>query len=296
MSALLAACTANPPTHCTVVPAASLPLQAASGHVYTDVMLNGQPVQMIVDTGANITVVSRAAADRLHLSAIPAGHAMGIGGSVQASLFLTDSFQIGRLRGKRFPLLVSDIAFPLGKQTADGLLGVDFLSSYDLDFNLPARRLDLFSVSGQCGAEVPFLDGPISHAPLLPSGHRLDFRPRVAVTMNGRRMIAMIDTGAPHTVMFRDAAELAGLSMDMAGAQHVAAARGIGRHSVEAVLVTAPLVGLGALTIRNMPVEIIDQYAGADDADMIIGMDFVARIHVWFSFTTHDLVMQAPSR
>jgi hypothetical protein len=237
-----------------------------------------------------------ATADRLHLQAIPAGHALGIGGSIQASLSFTRSFQIGRLRGKRFPLLISDINFPVGAQSADGLLGADFLSSYDVDFDLALQRMDLFSVTGGCSAGAAFLDGPLFHAPLLPSGHRLDFRPRVAVRIHGRRFVAMIDTGAPHTVMFRDAAFLAGLSMDMPGAQHLVAARGVGQRAVPAVQVTAPLIDVGDITVHNMPVEIIDQFASDDDADMIIGMDLLLRVHAWFSFATHDLVMQFPPR
>jgi clan AA aspartic protease (TIGR02281 family) len=251
---------------------------------------------MIVDTGAQVTVVSQRTADRLGLQATPAGHAMGIGGAIDASLFFTRSFQIGQLRGRRFPLLISDFNFPVGAQTADGLLGADFLSSYDVDFDLPEARLDLYSVRGGCGPGAAFLDPPLFHAPLLASGQRLDFRPRVAVRINGQRFLAMIDTGAPRTVMFRDAADRAGFGLNSPGAQHVRAARGVGQRAVAAVLTLAPLVEVGDIGVRNMPIEVVDQVVQNDDPDMLIGMDFLVRVHTWFSFATHDVVMQVPPR
>ena len=292
----VAGCAADGPKRCTAARVASLPLQAGSGHVFTDVMLNGQNVRMIVDTGANITVVSRVTANRLGLRAVPAGEANGIGGWTSASLFYTNSFQLGRLRGKRFPLLVSDINFPIGANDADGLLGTDFLSSYDIDFDVFAQRMNFLTLTGPCSAGSAFMDGPLFHAKLLPSGHTLDFRPRVAVRIGGRRFVALIDTGAPRSVMFRDAAHLAGLEMDAPGARPVAAARGVGGRGVSAVLLVAPLVNVGEIGVHNMPVEVIDQYASGDDADMIIGMDFMARVHAWFSFATQTLIMQYPPR
>ena len=57
--AFLAACAADPPKPCAMAHATSLPLQIGSGHFFTDVILNGEPVRMIVDTGANVTVVSQ---------------------------------------------------------------------------------------------------------------------------------------------------------------------------------------------------------------------------------------------
>jgi predicted aspartyl protease len=294
--AALAGCAAESPAHCTIAPAASLPLQAGSGHVFTTVVLNGQPVRMIVDTGAQVTVVSRQVADQLGLRAMPAGHATGIGGAIDASLFFTKTFQIGQLHGRHFPLLISDFNFPLGAQAADGLLGADFLSSYDVDVDNPDMRLDLYTVTGGCGPGAAFLDPPLFHAPLLPSGKSLDFRPLVAVRMNDRRFLAMVDTGSPRTIMFHNAAERAGLGMDMPGARPVKAARGVGQRAVPAVLVVAPLITIGEIGVHNMPIEIVDQVAHGDDPDMLIGLDLLVRVHAWFSFATHDLVMQVPPR
>jgi hypothetical protein len=40
-----------------------------------------------------------------------------------------------------------------------------------------------------------------------------------------------------------------------------------------------------------MPVEIVDQRSD-EDADMLLGLDFLSRVHVWLSFSSRTLVMQ----
>ena len=52
-------------------------------------------------------------------------------------------------------------------------------------------------------------------------------------------------------------------------------------------------VTIGGLTVTHLPVAIIDQ-AAPDDTDMILGMDFMSRVHTWFSFSSKTLILQYP--
>jgi len=291
----LASCSGGGASRCIVAPAASLPLVVDAGHIDTDVILNGQTVRMVVDTGASMTAVSRATAEQLRLDTRGAGVATGIGGNSGVSLFYTTRFQIGRLSGGRFPLAVGDFALPNG---VNGLLGVDFLSSYDVDLDLIGGRVNLAAVSG-CAPKAQFLPGKLYQVPLVDYGDKTirrttDLRPRVAVRIGGHFLTALIDTGSPGTLIFRDAASVAGLGADATDSDFVSTRRGVGHGSVKAMVVRTPSMSFGEVALHNMPVTVVDQHSAGDHIDMIIGMDILARMHAWISFSTNTLVLQYP--
>lgn len=93
------------------------------GHFWADVVLNGVSRRMLVDTGATSTTISRTTA-----KAVGASVDEGLGvlvdtanGQALAHRATLGSLQLGSIRAKDFPVLVSD---------TDGtdLLGIDFLS------------------------------------------------------------------------------------------------------------------------------------------------------------------------
>ena len=279
-------------TRCALARGADLPLYDDGRHIYTTVVLNGVPVRMLVDTGATVTVVSRATALRLGLELAAAGRAAGVGGAVESFSFTTRSFQIGRLHGTRFPLQVSDLVIPIGHGTAEGLLGVDFLASYDVDLDLPGRTATLFAATGNCTAPSSALGGRLYAAKLVRPRNPHDFRPMVHVTIGGRTKLALVDTGAPATALFRNAAHDLGLpDAAFAAAPHLVAG-GIGPERIAAARFIAPPITVGELTVTHMPVAVLDQDSGQDGVDMFLGLDFLRRVHGWFSFSSDTLIMQ----
>ncbi len=60
------------------------------------------------------------------------------------------------------------------------------------------------------------------------------------------------------------------------------------------MVVRAPSISFGEVALHNMPVTVVDQHSAGDHIDMIIGMDILARMHVWISFSTNTLVLQYP--
>jgi predicted aspartyl protease len=103
----------------------------------------------------------------------------------------------------------------------------------------------------------------------------------------------VIDTGAPHTVIFRDTARLANLlEGDVLQAGTIT---GVGTRNVHADLrLSAPVV-IGDLTVMNMPVVVADQ-RHPSGVDMLLGYDFVTRTHLWIARAAKMLIMQYPPR
>jgi predicted aspartyl protease len=110
------------------------------------------------------------------------------------------------------------------------------------------------------------------------------------------KLNAVIDTGAMSSLLFRPAAERIGLPVD---AILAAAGRQVGGLALQPArgaygTLRVP-VNIGALRITNLPVAIADQRV-ATGVDMLLGYDFVSRVHVWISHSSHTVMLQYPAR
>ena len=272
--------------------ATELPLSYTHHHLETTALLNGKPAVLFIDTGAEETVLVAAAASRLSLPLEPAGTATGIGGSASRYVFVARRFQIGTLHGTRLTLAASDTAFgPESK--IDGLLGVDFLAAYDLDLDLKEHKALLFAKIAGCSHPTAVLTGQLYGVPMIGSSNPNDHRPFVSVEVGGKRMVALIDSGSPGTVIFRNAARRLGLDIANLPGDRRFKVGGMGPGHPDAVRHVLTPMTVGDLTISNMPAAIVDQHS-FDEADMLLGLDFLSRVHVWYSFSSHTLVMQYP--
>ena len=79
-----------------------------------------------------------------------------------------------------------------GGRRIAGLLGRDFISPFDLDIDLPQHRLSLYEVHG-CGAA--FLPWRTPYA-AIPAATPMGAALVVPVSVDGRSLRALIDTGA----------------------------------------------------------------------------------------------------
>ncbi len=248
---------------------------------------------MIFDTGAESTTVTSAAADRLHLQLEPGGFATGIGGTRSGYVFVAKTFQIGRLHGRSLELHASQMDFPAGPSPVDGLLGDDFLAAYDVDLDLPEHKAILFRVLEGCSRPSAALTGELDAIPMVAASDVNDHRPFVRVQVAGKTLTALVDSGASSTVIFRNAASRLGLHPDALQNDPHFRAGGIGPNSVNAVRHVMTPITVGDLIVQNVPAAIVDQRS-FDDADMLLGLDFLKHVHAWFSFSSRTLVIQYP--
>jgi predicted aspartyl protease len=294
---------ADAAAQCRLALVTVLPLSMVRGHATTRAVLNGVPVTMIVDTGAASTVVTQATADRLGIRGDDYGEATGIGGYVGVKTFFTRSFQIGRLGGTHLQLQVVGSNMPGEDASIGGLLGIDILKAYDVDLDLQGRTLSLFTLRHGCDRPAVAIAEPLYAAKLAPQpirtrfdalGYGEDPRPAVKVQIGDHRLTALIDTGAPMTTMYRNAAARIGLDPGGLTADKHYVVHGIGPRGVDAVRhVFAPMT-IGEVTVQNLRVDILDELSGDNRFDMLLGMDFFSRVHAWFSFSSGMLIMQIP--
>jgi clan AA aspartic protease (TIGR02281 family) len=161
------------------------------------VVINDRSADLIIDTGATTTVLNQAAAAILGLDRIagPSLKYTTVQGGGQATRATVASMRLA-------DLVLSDVPVAVTQETPeDGVLGLDVLSQFDLDVNLPKREIVLHQ-GGLCADEPP----PFSHGVLeLPAARLVrsgpGFRGRepylmVPVRLDGVATFGMLDSGA----------------------------------------------------------------------------------------------------
>jgi predicted aspartyl protease len=296
LAVLAAGCQSGAQDGCKVAHVTDLQLTYSRGHILTPATLNDAQTNMIIDTGSQGTLVTKAAADRLALPIQFTDRlAVGIGGSRRLYSFYARSFRIGALHGEHLPLDVSAVDFTGFDPPADGLFGSDFLSAYDVDFDLWDHKARLFKVISGCSSPAAVLDEPLYMADLVQGGFPGDSSPYVHVQVGGKTLVAEVDSGASFTMIFRRAARRLGLrTEDLAADPHFKSA-GVGPETRDSVRHVMTPITIGEITISNLPVAIVDQNM-ADGTDMLLGTDFLSHVHVWLSFSSHTMVMQYPPK
>src|SRR5579863_9890794 len=167
---------------CQVAPRSMVPVDVVAGHLLVTVQVNDTPATFILDTGADRTLMGEDAVRRLGLErdGWVASVVRGIAGIEQRPNALPHSLRLGAAALRRHtltgdtsvtvgPLPVSVLA---GRPIA-GLLGRDFLSPFDLDLDLPDRRLTLYEVDDCAGAFLPWTTPYAAIPAAMPMGAAL---------------------------------------------------------------------------------------------------------------------------
>jgi hypothetical protein len=104
---------------------------------------SAESVHLILDTGADRTVVAPQALGRLGISTLNAPQAMihGVTGSGQAGVVQVSSVQVGEARVGPLRIVAHDVALA----QADGLLGRDFLEQFTVTIDAVAQTVTLSS-------------------------------------------------------------------------------------------------------------------------------------------------------
>ena len=272
-----------------------LPLQASNAHVLVGLRLNSRPARLIFDTGAYTSLLSEAAVDRLglvHMRGEEIRNTLatvsGIGGARTARYVTAHNVELGGLHARDYNFTAADLPI----DWADGLLSIDLVSQFDIDLDFPESKIVLYKPAGDCSTPAAFLSGPLYSVALEPTGQ--DRRPRVRVMVGHQVLVALIDTGAPQSSIFRTAARRLGIDVPRAvsGARHTG---GIGPGQVASADIKLPELTVGDVVFGNMKVAVLDEAAG-DDTDMLLGADFQTKVHLWISYSSHTLIMQYPPR
>jgi predicted aspartyl protease len=253
------------------------------------VRINGGTANFLFDTGAERTIITAAAAKRLGVDAHYeyARQMRSIGGAVAGGDAKLRSFGFGGMVLGDFRILVGAVSLPsfLGKPI-DGLLGADFLSDYEVDLDLAHRRIILFAPP-PCPITAPAWTGPYATIEANRSLHDRLFFP---VSLDGNRLAALIDTGAQLTTLDADSATALGVTGTVLARDPITTLRGAAAEVVKSRAHRFAELRIDGETLRDQTIMVAK--LGLQDADLVIGADFLRWQRVWLSYRSHRIFLE----
>ena len=244
---------------------------SVAGVPVVPVSINQKPAQMILDTGAVATQMTRIWVATMGLH------------EAQSPIHAAD-FEIGKLK---FDAQLQVAPLPnIGSRA--GLLSLTSLRDYDVDIDFASHRLNFFSPDHCPGLIAYWAPDVMAVLPLtLNEGHI-----HIPVTVNGKAMSAVLDTGSLQTFMNKnDALRLFGLNETSPDVTIAAPTNGDPRLS--GYRHHFATLTFGDVTIKNPQVIILpDQTRSSDPGtlpEISLGMDVLAQLHLYAAFQERKL-------
>jgi predicted aspartyl protease len=236
--------------------------------------INGKSVSMLMDTGAYKTYLLRAEMDRqqILLSRVDED-AYGLGGRGQVWSARPDDVTIGGAHARRavFPVVdaMQDTSF-------GAIIGADFLLQADLEIALADKKVKFFKPENCGDRPLAYWDAQAQDVPLVLIPNSAS--PIIEVEINGKKIYAMIDTGASRSVIDVDAAKRMGITAESAGVTAGGEGRGLGNGALKTWNATFGSFTIGGETIKNPRIAITDFSAHTFNYsrhEMLLGQDFL---------------------
>jgi predicted aspartyl protease len=245
----------------------SVPLKLTGSHYFIDAGLNGTGVTMLVDTGAQNTVVTSALVDRANLlrQADHYAYIRAVGGLSNPDGFaIIPDLRIGTFAAAN---LVAQIdGQDISASMFDAIIGANVLFKNDVEIDFPNRKLTFYAPSACHPAPADALPLPARRSDV--SGLFL-----LGVALNGHPLRAILDTGSDGTMVTRDAALRAGASAAMLDRGASGGVRGANGETTPGRKFTFATFDIGRERFGNAPLPVIDTSLG--EADMLVGLDYL---------------------
>lgn len=170
----------------------------------------------------------------------------------------------------------------------DGLIGGDFLSVFDVDFDFGHHTLNLMSRE-HCKGDTVYWTTAYTSVPFYPGEGRQLF---IDVTLDGKTVSALIDTGTTHTTISESAAVR---DFGTSEAYH------FGEMSFEGVAVRHPAIGVRKdLNERAFAREHNDKgqwdlrtRQELERADVHVGMNILESLHLYVCYDQHRIFISS---
>lgn len=211
MLAVLAGCASDGEGgQCVMREEADLPVLNDRFQPIVRAKVNDQPVAFMVDTGADLSVVTPKAVEALSLP-VDYDHRVvmtGIGGSVLSNLVEIRRLDLGHGSARDVEFVQAGaIGGSVDRLPVVGLFGADFLANYDVEFDLPAHHVALYR---EQGCDAHFTEPWPGDAYTLPFDLERDRQVKVPIRLDGAPLVVQLDSGAGGTILTLDHARTAG--------------------------------------------------------------------------------------
>jgi predicted aspartyl protease len=298
---VLAGCVAGDPGaretsgRCSLIRLATMPLETHGDLLFVRGAILGTPVLLLVDTGAERTLLTETAVDRLHLPRDyqHATRTYGIGSSTTSwDAVLPDGLT---LAGTRFPVDGVTVGrfdmMRFAGETADGLLGADILLAFDIDLDVPDHRLTVYRARPGCPeAGPPWKEPYFRLAGITARADRL----LVPFELDGVAGLGVLDTGAQLSTISVQMAERVGLEEAGLAGDGTVMAHGAAPDQVAVRIHRFRELRVGPTVMHWPTLPVVPMSDGMGDA--LVGADFLQGRRVWLSYATNRVFVTPVER
>jgi predicted aspartyl protease len=199
-------------------------LLADGARVSVPLVIDGKPLNLLVDTGAGMSSLTTPAATALGLwpRETQGVHLVNADGGAVRRYYLADSFRLGPLAASRIPFLQQTAS---EDASVSGMMGPDLMLRYDVEMNFAEEKMTYFSQDHCPGHIVHWTSAAVTQVPIRITARARDYPPpfvnpaaaslgadfvsflmsfgspilgtdiRATVMLDGREFTANLDTG-----------------------------------------------------------------------------------------------------
>jgi predicted aspartyl protease len=265
---------------CRLQQVANLPATVDAGRLEMTGRVNRVDTQLIVDTGAERTVLTMSTINELLLarSRLSRNQLTGVSGAVNNA----DVFADLQLGNENFAQRFAVTNVP----GLHGLIGVDLLGDYDVELDIPGRRVRLWKPSS-CGANDLPWSGPRSE---LPVHMTWNSQLIVTVKIDGKPVNALLDSGASISLLQTGTARRLGVTQAALAADPEVSVHGADGGSINVRIHRFGTVGAGNYQIANPQIGVGESQLISPE--MLLGLDYLRNRRVWISYRAERVFIQ----
>jgi predicted aspartyl protease len=286
----------------------SIPITVKDSRILVPVTINGVQQTFLLDTGGAFTQVKPSLVREMDLRTEESNvKLLDLYGNASNRVTRV-AFGLGGLQDRNAELQVSPQEF--GGESYVGILAADYLGRYDVEIDLAGGKLNYFSPDHCPGKVVYWEASAIAVVPF-------QFRNRhfeVTATVNGREMKAILDTGAPYSVLrAEEAKRLFDVTADTPGNIDVYTLPNGGKEFLRAF----QSLGLEGIAVSNPRILVMPDMVGtrdpnndfvtgtrlrrvhdtdSSDPPLLIGMNVISRLRIYISFKEGLIYVTPPVR
>lgn len=274
---------------CKLETVATWPVRLERNKLLVEGAINGQPARIMLDTGAMRTLLFREAANRFNVVRSDAKRArmFGVGGESKVEIALLDEFRVGEFTRKPWKMTISGD----GDFGADVLLGADFLTLVDIEFDLEHNVIRLFQAHDCDGKKLAYWATTAASINEVAIDAIQLSRPQIVmdVKVNDTQISAELDSGASYTVIDKPAAARVGVTPETPGVVVAGKTTGLGGKVLPVWTGKFQTFTIGTETAKDVQIRFSELFRDANYASighlvptkveglqqMLIGVDFL---------------------
>jgi Tfp pilus assembly protein PilF len=244
--------------------------------------IDGQPRKFLLDTGGFWSLISPNVITAYKPVAAPISGRLGLQGLPLDKSVKIHDLQLGNTVFHGVDFFVTPPSYGLD----DGTLGANWLQNFDVEID-PVKNTASFFSHDHCEGQVTYW--PHQDLAVIPfKSDRIQNQVTLSLTLGGKEVTAMLDTGSSESVLsLRAAKRILGLTPDSPGMQSVSSTIDRGGHSHAVYRYQIPSLEVGDIAFKNPWIMIADMADGGPD--MLLGMHQLHALHLFFAYQERKL-------